>query len=508
MLLTAGRCSPRPGADAARTSCTTCAATSAGAPGYRKIVDAILAGRADDGPVSRAARSASSADPSAASTRWRRSRAGRAMSPTSMHARHGCTRRLLRSPYAHARVPRVDASARRARARRPRRAHAAPTSRGATRTSGPRSATARSSPSTWPATRASRSRRWSPIDEATADEALELIEVDYEPLAAGDDARGGAGAGRAARPHRAAAGRSLRRSLDAQARSPGTNVCHQFHFERGDAARGASPTADLVLDETLPLSARAALRDGAPRGAWPPGTRRAALTVWASTQNPYSVRVELAKMFGVPLARIRVVVPLLGGGFGEQDLREARAARGGARARGAAGRCGSPPPWPRTPSGPSAAAARACTSRVGFRRDGAARRRRVRRGLRRRRLRRHRPARRPEGAPTRRPAPIASPHVTLDARAVYTNTTPGGAFRGFGVPQLAWALESLIRRGRRAARSRSRGSAPAEPSRPRRGVRAGRHADRRQARGESRPRRRGDRLDAGAARPTAGAASP
>jgi CO/xanthine dehydrogenase Mo-binding subunit len=34
--------------------------------------------------------------------------------------------------------------------------------------------------------------------------------------------------------------------------------------------------------------------------------------------------------------------------------------------------------------------------------------------------------------------------VALDARAVYTNTTPGGAFRGFGVPQLAWALESLI----------------------------------------------------------------
>src|SRR5207245_3828550 len=35
-------------------------------------------------------------------------------------------------------------------------------------------------------------------------------------------------------------------------------------------------------------------------------------------------------------------------------------------------------------------------------------------------------------------------HVRLDARAVYTNTTPGGAFRGFGVPQLAWALESLF----------------------------------------------------------------
>src|SRR5262249_58977897 len=40
------------------------------------------------------------------------------------------------------------------------------------------------------------------------------------------------------------------------------------------------------------------------------------LTVWASTQSPYSGRVELAKMFRVPLAAIRIIVPYLGGGFG------------------------------------------------------------------------------------------------------------------------------------------------------------------------------------------------
>jgi len=40
--------------------------------------------------------------------------------------------------------------------------------------------------------------------------------------------------------------------------------------------------------------------------------------------------------------------------------------------------------------------------------------------------------------------PYRVPNIVLDAKAVYTNTTPGGAFRGFGVPQLAWALESLV----------------------------------------------------------------
>jgi len=40
--------------------------------------------------------------------------------------------------------------------------------------------------------------------------------------------------------------------------------------------------------------------------------------------------------------------------------------------------------------------------------------------------------------------PYRVPHARLSSNAVYTNTTPGGAFRGFGVPQLAWAVESLV----------------------------------------------------------------
>ena len=40
--------------------------------------------------------------------------------------------------------------------------------------------------------------------------------------------------------------------------------------------------------------------------------------------------------------------------------------------------------------------------------------------------------------------PYRVPHLRLHSNAVYTNTTPGGAFRGFGVPQLAWAIESVL----------------------------------------------------------------
>jgi CO/xanthine dehydrogenase Mo-binding subunit len=40
--------------------------------------------------------------------------------------------------------------------------------------------------------------------------------------------------------------------------------------------------------------------------------------------------------------------------------------------------------------------------------------------------------------------PYRVPHVVLHSNAVYTNTTPGSAFRGFGVPQIAWAVESMM----------------------------------------------------------------
>ncbi|MDA1100082.1 MAG: molybdopterin-dependent oxidoreductase [Proteobacteria bacterium] len=40
--------------------------------------------------------------------------------------------------------------------------------------------------------------------------------------------------------------------------------------------------------------------------------------------------------------------------------------------------------------------------------------------------------------------PYRIPHVAIDARAILTNAPPSGAFRGFGVPQIALAHEALI----------------------------------------------------------------
>jgi CO/xanthine dehydrogenase Mo-binding subunit len=47
---------------------------------------------------------------------------------------------------------------------------------------------------------------------------------------------------------------------------------------------------------------------------------RAGITVWSSAQHPSQVTRDLARLFGLPLAQVRVVVPYVGGGFGSKSF--------------------------------------------------------------------------------------------------------------------------------------------------------------------------------------------
>ena len=44
--------------------------------------------------------------------------------------------------------------------------------------------------------------------------------------------------------------------------------------------------------------------------------------------------------------------------------------------------------------------------------------------------------------------PYRTPNARIVARAIFSNTTPSCAFRGFGTPQVAWAIESRWMRPR------------------------------------------------------------
>jgi nicotinate dehydrogenase subunit B len=43
-------------------------------------------------------------------------------------------------------------------------------------------------------------------------------------------------------------------------------------------------------------------------------------TVWASTQNPFGARDQIAKAIGLPVEAVRVIVPFVGGGFGGKTV--------------------------------------------------------------------------------------------------------------------------------------------------------------------------------------------
>jgi CO/xanthine dehydrogenase Mo-binding subunit/aerobic-type carbon monoxide dehydrogenase small subunit (CoxS/CutS family) len=276
------------------------------------------------------------------------------------------------------------------------------------------------------------------VDEATAADALALIDVDYAGLPAvitlEDALAPGAPLVHTGQP---LAGHFA--DLSTLKPEPGTNVCHRFRYARGDAAL-ALAGAHVVVEDTFhfPRVQHYAMEPHAALAAW---DETGGLTVWASTQNPYSVRVELAKMFDAPLSKIRIVVPHLGGGFGSKTYAKLEPLAA-ALAR-AAGR----PVRVAASVTEAFQTVRRCSSRVtvraGFARDGtlvavdcradfdvgayADIGPRV-----------------VQKATYTATGPYRVAHLALDARAVYTNTTPGGAFRGFGVPQLAWALESLI----------------------------------------------------------------
>jgi isoquinoline 1-oxidoreductase len=53
------------------------------------------------------------------------------------------------------------------------------------------------------------------------------------------------------------------------------------------------------------------------------------MTVWASTQNPFGLREEIAKTLGCPVPNVRVITPFVGGGFGGKsfNLQAVEAAR-------------------------------------------------------------------------------------------------------------------------------------------------------------------------------------
>jgi len=135
------------------------------------------------------------------------------------------------------------------------------------------------------------------VDEDTAIDALELIEVEYEPLHAFLD------------PREAATRAEPRIHEDKK-----DNVSKHVLLEFGDVS-GALQKADVVVegDYFFQGTTHAAIE---PHCAVARVSGDGLLTVWSSTQITHYVHRALAQVLGLDPAKIRVVQPALGGAFG------------------------------------------------------------------------------------------------------------------------------------------------------------------------------------------------
>ncbi len=131
-----------------------------------------------------------------------------------------------------------------------------------------------------------------------AEDAVLLVEVDYNPLPAVSDCR------EAAKPNAPTVHRNVR-----------DNIVSEFVTEYGDC-EAAFAESDHVFAISLKQH-RGGAHPLEPRGVvanFEPSTKT--MTVWASTQTPHKVRDGLAEIFGTDKHGIHVVVPDVGGAFG------------------------------------------------------------------------------------------------------------------------------------------------------------------------------------------------
>lgn len=136
------------------------------------------------------------------------------------------------------------------------------------------------------------------VDEDAAQEALDLIEVDYEELPKVFDPK------KAMEP-------GAPRIHDSE-RNISAHITRHF----GDVQKGFI-ASDLVFEDEFvsPAEAICCLET---HGAIAEFDQSGNLTFWSSTQVPYQMQAHLAVVLNMPSYKIRVIKPHVGGGFGNK----------------------------------------------------------------------------------------------------------------------------------------------------------------------------------------------
>jgi CO/xanthine dehydrogenase Mo-binding subunit len=274
-------------------------------------------------------------------------------------------------------------------------------------------------------------------DERTAEEALELIEVEYEllPYVTGAEEALAEGA-----PVIHAKPEALKDFyFKGEAKPvPGTNIFQKYAYEHGDVEK-AFAGADRCFEGRFefPMVFHYAMEPHCVIASF----HNEGLTLWSCGQSPTAVQKVLSRVFEMPLARIRIISPYVGGGFGGKasvkiDPLVAALAW---KVRRPVRVCLSISETMLTARRLSATV----DVKTGVRNDGTIVAKSVRILMNGGAYADTGPAIAVKAA-NRAIGPYRIPNLKLESVAVYTNTVPGAAFRSIGGPQAVWASESQM----------------------------------------------------------------
>jgi 4-hydroxybenzoyl-CoA reductase alpha subunit len=135
------------------------------------------------------------------------------------------------------------------------------------------------------------------IDKDVVEEACELIEVDYEEL-----------------PGVFEAEEAMKEGAPKVHDGVQHNISVEYHWNFGDVEKAFAES--YVVREDKFRTSRAThgyLEPPAVLAYYDPA---GSITVWAAKQSPYFLYRHLAACFKLPLSRVRVIQPFIGGGFG------------------------------------------------------------------------------------------------------------------------------------------------------------------------------------------------
>ncbi len=270
-----------------------------------------------------------------------------------------------------------------------------------------------------------------------AEEAVHLVEIDYDPLPVVDTAAA------ALLPDAPLINEGAEAIADfyfTGRANPvdGTNIFQRYLLSEGDG-EGAEREAARVFEHTytFPGIAHFALEPHCVVAHFDGD----GLTVWSGAQSPSAAQKVLARVFGLSLGDIRVIVPYVGGGFGGkasvkmEPLVAAAALKAGRPVRVALSLDDSMLTCRRLGA--------SITLRTGVDENGIIVSKRGRILLDGGAYADTGPAVTVKAA-HRAIGPYAIPNLEIEAQAAYTNTVPGAAFRSIGGPQAIWATESQM----------------------------------------------------------------